>query len=131
MKSGAGFEIRMSTSENQNKLQNSSSLSPIGSLLLSLSLQLSLSQIKHNYALQIDFLLVLQTCNPVFWPKNSYVTKLLLFGQIFATLLAKSMLIRTLQYNTSPFMLNKQKISSKLACQPLQYASCVPRIPPC
>ena len=50
MKSGAGFEIRLSTSEYQNKLQNSSSLSPIGSLLLSLSLQLSLSQIKHNYA---------------------------------------------------------------------------------
>ena len=108
MKSDADFVIPLSTSEQQNKPQSPSSLGPIGFQSLSLSLQLSLFQIKHNYASQIDLTFDVATCNSEFWPKNSYVTKLLLFGQTFATFLAKSRLIWTLQYNTNPFMLNKQ-----------------------
>ena len=41
------------------------------------------------------------------------------------------MLIWTLQYNTSPFMLNKQKISFKLAASLCKYASCLSREPLC
>ena len=51
--------------------------------------------------------------------QKMYVTKLLLFGQIFATLLAKPMLIWILQYNTDPPMLNKQN-KPNASCQPLQ-----------
>ena len=94
MKSDVDFEILMSTSESQNKLQNSSSLSPIGSLLLSLSLQLSLSQIKHNYASQIDLTFGVANVQPcilaqkfvrnqaiTFWPNFCH-----LIGKIYAYL---------------------------------------------
>ena len=67
---------------------------------------------------------------PCILAQKLYVTKLLLFGQIFATLLAKPMLIWILQYNTNPFMLNKQN-KLNASCQPLQMLACLPRGPLC
>ena len=129
MKSRAGFEFRMSTSENQNKPQNSSSLSPISSLLLSLSLQLSLSQIKHKLCLQIDLPLVLQSCNAIFWPKN-VCNQAITFWPNFCHLVGKTYAYLDLQ----PIQILLCLISKKsfmLATSLCNYASCLPREPPC
>ena len=89
MKSDADFVIPLSTSEQQNKLQSPSSFGPIGFQSLSLSLQLSLFQIKHNYASQIDLTFGVATCNPIFLAQKFVCNQAITFWPNFCHFFGK------------------------------------------
>ena len=89
MKSDADFVIPLSTSEQQNKPQSPSSFGPIGFQSLSLSLQLSLFQIKHNYASQIDLTFGVANVQPCILAQKFVCNQAITFWPNFCHLIGK------------------------------------------